>query len=390
MNGLRILTMAAVVCLTAAHAYAQTAVSFPATERRGTVIAVSGIAAPADRLPAGFAGQTDAVLKVLADRLTASGSSLAQVVSTTVYLANAADFPALNDAWKRTWPTAPPTRTTVVAALTRPGSLVEVSAVALTTGTERVIVQPAGWPVPASPYSWAIRSRDTLWVSGLIPRRGVDNTQVTGDMRVQTQAVLDNARTILSAAGMSMADVVSARVFVTDTAQFQAMNEVYRTYFPQAPPARATVRTALTHPDYLVEVTLTAVKGGERAVLITPAADGTPGRPNPNLSSAVRVGTSLYLSGMLGVLPDNAKDLGAQTAETLARLERTMALGGFTWSNVYESVIYVTDITTADTVVRALQARAGGRLPAGVVVGTGLMSPDGLVEIMLNARKQEH
>ncbi len=387
MNRFRILTATAAVCLLAAHVCAQTAVSFPAVERRGTVITVSGIAAPAGQLSAGFAAQADAILKALEDRLAASGSSLSQVVSTTVYLANAADFPALNEAWKRTWPTAPPTRTTIVAALSRPGALLEVSAIALTIGTERIIVQPAGWPVPASPYSWAIRSGDTLFVSGLIPRRGADNTQVTGDMRVQTQGVLDNARTILEAAGMTMADVVSARVYITDIAQFQTMNEVYRTSFPQAPPARATVRAALTHPDYLVEITLTAVKGGGRTVLTTPAADGTPGRPNPNLSSAVRVGPALYLSGMLGVVPGNAKDLAAQTDETLARLERTMALAGFTWSNVYESVIYVTDISTADTVVRALQARAGGRLPAGTIVGTGLMSADGLVEIMLTARK---
>ena len=387
MNRFRILTATAAVCLLAAHVCAQTAVSFPAVERRGTVITVSGIAAPAGQLSAGFAAQAAAILKALEDRLAASGSSLSQVVSTTVYLANAADFPALNEAWKRTWPTAPPTRTTIVAALSRPGALLEVSAIALTIGTERIIVQPAGWPVPASPYSWAIRSGDTLFVSGLIPRRGADNTQVTGDMRVQTQGVLDNARTILEAAGMTMADVVSARVYITDIAQFQTMNEVYRTSFPQAPPARATVRAALTHPDYLVEITLTAVKGGGRTVLTTPAADGTPGRPNPNLSSAVRVGPALYLSGMLGVVPGNAKDLAAQTDETLARLERTMALAGFTWSNVYESVIYVTDISTADTVVRALQARAGGRLPAGTIVGTGLMSADGLVEIMLTARK---
>jgi 2-iminobutanoate/2-iminopropanoate deaminase len=381
------LTATVAVCLLATHVHAQTAGSFPAVERRGTIVTVSGIAAPAGQLSAGFAAQADAILQALAERLAASGSSLSQVVSTTVYLANAADFPALNEAWKRTWPTAPPTRTTVVAALSRPGALLEVSAIALTTGTERIIVQPAGWPVPASPYSWAIRSGDTLFVSGLIPRRGADNTQVTGDMRVQTQGVLDNARTILEAAGMTMADVVSARVYITDTAQFQAMNEVYRTSFPQAPPARATVRAALTHPDYLVEITLTAVKGGDRTVLTTPAADGTPGRPNPNLSSAVRVGPALYLSGMLGVVPGNAKDVAAQTAETLARLERTMALAGFTWSNVYESVIYVTDISTADTVVRAFQARAGGRLPAGTIVGTGLMSADGLVEIMLTARK---
>jgi 2-iminobutanoate/2-iminopropanoate deaminase len=167
------------------------------------------------------------------------------------------------------------------------------------------------------------------------------------------------------------------------------MNEIYRSYFAQAPPVRATVVAALLHPNDLVEITLTAVAGTDRAVVTTPAVDGTPGKPNPNLSSAIRAGRRLYLSGMLGITPGVKTDLAAQTQETLARLERTMTLAGYSWSNVIDSTVYVTDISTADAVVRALAAKTGKALPSGTVVGTGLVSPDGVVEIMLTAAKQE-
>ena len=85
-------------------------------------------------------------------------------------------------------------------------------------------------------------------------------------MKAQTETVLRNAGEILAAAGMTMADVVSSRVFITDTAMFQDMNAVYRTAFQANPPVRATVKAGLTAPQYLVEITMLAVKGGEPRV----------------------------------------------------------------------------------------------------------------------------
>ncbi len=90
---------------------------------------------------------------------------------------------------------------------------------------------------------------------------------------------------------------------------------------------------------------------------------------------------------MLGVLPGNAADAAAQTTETLNRLERTMTAAGFGWADVAESIVYVTDMDAAPDVLKVFAARAGGRLPAGTLVGTGLVSPEGRVEIMLTASK---
>ena len=60
------------------------------------------------------------------------------------------------------------------------------------------------------------------------------------------------------------------------------------------------MKAGLTSPDYLVEITMVAVKDPSRKAITTPNADGTPGTPNPNLSPAIQVGKRLYVAGMLG------------------------------------------------------------------------------------------
>ena len=73
------------------------------------------------------------------------------------------------------------------------------------------------------------------------------------------------------------------------------------------PPARATVKALLTSSDYRVEITMVAVRSANRTAVTTPAADGTPGAKNANLSSAIRVGNRLYLSGILGNTADEQR-----------------------------------------------------------------------------------
>ena len=362
--------------------YAQS--GFAPVTVRGGLVYVSGILPPAPA-QADFASQAGQVLDELTRRLERAGTSIDRAVSTSVYLARAEDFAELNAAWAKRWPASPPTRTTIVAILPVPGARIQVSAVAAGPGTERTVVLPKGWSAPSSPYSYAVRAGDTLFLSGLVPRRGADGTLVKGDIEAQTNAVFDNAQAILAAAGVTLADVVSARVFLSDGAVFGRMNEAYRSHFPATPPARATVITPLVSPDFLIEITMVAVKGAGRTAVLTPAADGSPGRPSPNLSSAIKVGPHLFLSGMLGVLPGS--DAGAQAIEALNRLERTMTAAGFGWPDVAESIVYVTDVAAAPDVLKALAARSGGRLPAGTLVGTGLVSPEGRVEIMLTAGK---
>jgi enamine deaminase RidA (YjgF/YER057c/UK114 family) len=248
------------------------------------------------------------------------------------------------------------------------------------------VVHPSDWAKSPNPYSYGILSGDTLFLAGLVSRNGKDGSVVTGDVKVQTKTILDNGGEILKAAGMSHADVVQSRVYITDTAVFQDFNGVYRTYFPKDPPVRATVKSGLMGPQYVIEITMVAVKA-PREVVTTPNADGTPGAPNPNLSSSVRVGDRLWLAGMLGNTPATKDDAGAQAKETLARLGRTLKAAGFGWEHVKESVVYVSENKHAPAVWKEWAAQFPKDKPAGVLVESPLVAPDGLVEIMLSAAK---
>ncbi len=330
--------------------------------------------------------QTRQVLDNIAATLKTAGSSLANAASVTVYLKNQSDFAAMNDVYRTYWTKDPPARTTVMLPLLNEG-LVEIAVVAVPDGGERVVVNPSEWMSSPNPYSYAVKSGNTLLLSGLIARNGKDNSPIKGDMAAQTKAVLENGAAVLKAAGLSYGDVVSARVYVSDQAAFQDMNNVYRTYFPTDPPARATVKALMTSPDYIVEITMVAVKASNRSAFTTPAADGKPGTKNPNLSSAIRAGNRLYVAGILGNTAENKGDVKAQTAESLTRIGRTLKAAGYDWKDVVEGVVYLPDLTKFNDMNASYREVFGKDFPARATVGAGLMGADGAVEIMLVAVK---
>jgi 2-iminobutanoate/2-iminopropanoate deaminase len=325
-----------------------------------------------------IAGQTRGVLERARATLDASGSSLEQVVAVMVYLRSAADFQAMNAVYGTFWPADPPTRTTIVTELAPPGQLVQMSMVAVPAGAERTILHPAGWARSPSPYSYAIKSADTVFLSGLVSRSGRDNAVVAGDVRVQTKVIMDLAGEIFEAAGLTHANIVSARIYLPETVSFQPMNEAYRAYFPTAPPARATVQAALAGPQYDVEITLVGSSSAREVI-----SDGSP--PNPNLSTGVRAGRRVYLSGALGNTPATQGDVAAQTRETLTRLDRALAAAGCSPADVVDALVYVTRLETVPEVQREYRAFFGVHAPACTTVRSGLMAHDGLVEIMLTA-----
>jgi len=327
------------------------------------------------------AAQTRVVIERLRARLDAAGSSLAQVVSVMVYLKSATDFGTMNDAFRAYWPSDPPTRTTVIANLVIPDALVEMTMVAVPNGADRQVIHPSGWQRSPSPYSYAIQAGDAVFLSGLISRHGRDNSVVTGDVTTQTRVVMDNAGEILAAAGRSLSDVVSARVYLPDGSTFEAMNAEYRRYFSAEPPVRATVRAGLASAASAVEMTLVA--SSEPRTIIEPG-----GAQNPNLSTAIVAGGRVYLSGMLGNRPETAGDVGKQTTETLARIDRALQAAGSTRADIVDSLVYLTDISAFAQMNDAYRAFFGaGALPARATVEAGLFAPDGLVEIMMTAVK---
>ena len=114
-------------------------------------------------------------------------------------------------------------------------------------------IHPAG-ATPRGPYSPAVRAGDTIYISGQVAAEA-------GDVQAQTRQVLTSVQKILEACGAGMADVVRCGVFLTNAADFKAMNEVYAEFFGEARPARTTVIVAaLPIASALVEIDAVAYK----------------------------------------------------------------------------------------------------------------------------------
>jgi len=111
------------------------------------------------------------------------------------------------------------------------------------------------------PLSQATLAGNVLYIHGAVALNERGEIVGKGDIRAQTRQALENIRALVEAAGGSLLDVTQATVYLTDFADAPGMNEVYRSYFPVDPPARATVRVGLGHPDFLIEIQSTAVVG---------------------------------------------------------------------------------------------------------------------------------
>jgi 2-iminobutanoate/2-iminopropanoate deaminase len=113
-------------------------------------------------------------------------------------------------------------------------------------------------PKPIGPYSQAIKSGGFLFASGQVALDPRSNEFLAGDIRHQTERVLENVKAILEAGGANLHHVVKTTVFLKDMNDFAAMNEVYGNYFTSAPPARSTVQVARLPKDALVEIEVIA------------------------------------------------------------------------------------------------------------------------------------
>ena len=108
------------------------------------------------------------------------------------------------------------------------------------------------------PFSNGILVGNTLYVAG---QEGLDKGKLRpGGIGPETQAALQNVKNIVAAAGLQMTDVVSVNVYLADIAEFGEMNKVYKTFFPESRPARATVQVAALVSNARVEITAIAVK----------------------------------------------------------------------------------------------------------------------------------
>lgn len=124
---------------------------------------------------------------------------------------------------------------------------------------DKQIVNTSSAPTPIGPYNQAIRSGDTLYISGQVCIDPVTGELMNKDIQQETHQVMHNLRAILTAAGMSFSNVVKTTIFITDMNRFSEINEVYGKYFEGAFPARETVQVSALPKFVNVEISMIAV-----------------------------------------------------------------------------------------------------------------------------------
>lgn len=114
--------------------------------------------------------------------------------------------------------------------------------------------------IKGGPYSHVVEAGGFLFVSGMVPIDIQKKLMITDDIKKATELVLSNVKMALESAGSSLDKVVKATVFLRDIADFNSMNEIYKTFWPESPPARTCVAVKEVPGNFPVEIEVIAIK----------------------------------------------------------------------------------------------------------------------------------
>jgi len=122
----------------------------------------------------------------------------------------------------------------------------------------KTAVIPTGTTAPLAPYSPGTLADGIVYVSGTLAFDKQNNVVHVGDAAAQTKHVLETIKSVIETAGGTMDDVTFNSIFITDWANYGAVNKVYAEYFPGEKPARYCIQCGLVKPGLLVEIATTA------------------------------------------------------------------------------------------------------------------------------------
>jgi 2-iminobutanoate/2-iminopropanoate deaminase len=122
------------------------------------------------------------------------------------------------------------------------------------------VISTKNAPQAIGSYSQAIETNGTLYISGQIPVNPATGAIVEGGIKEQTEQVMKNIGAILNQAGYTYSDVVKSTCLLSDMANFKPMNEVYGSFYPENPPARAAFAVMELPLRVLIEIETIAVK----------------------------------------------------------------------------------------------------------------------------------
>lgn len=127
-------------------------------------------------------------------------------------------------------------------------------------GVERKIIATKNAPAAIGPYSQAVQMGNTVYLAGQIGIDPATGNIVAGGIEAETHQVMANIKAVLAEAGFDLSDVVQVQAYLADLEEYGSFNEIYATYFINAPPARAVIEAQRLPKDVRVEIMVTARK----------------------------------------------------------------------------------------------------------------------------------
>jgi len=327
--------------------------------------------------PEGFEAQVKQSLENLGAVLKSAGLDFSDVVNSNVYLTDIKNFAAMNKVYKTYFPAHPPARTTIAIPALPGDSQVEITFIASRSKSRRYVYPEGVKPAATDLYTGGVRVGDILYLSGQGSRHYKTKEFPQGEIEAHVKQVMENLGAVLKAAGMNFSNVIKSNVYLTDMANFQRMNDVYKTYFPSDPPARTTVGVAALPGEPPIEIAFIAAKTGAKKIV---KPEGT--QPNPIFSPAVMVGRTLFPAGKAGFAEGGVE---AQTKEAMDGLGETLKAAGMDFSNVVEGKVYLADIKDYAKMNEVYRSYFKSDPPARTCISVQKLVRDSKIEITLVA-----
>jgi len=292
---------------------------------------------------ANFSEQVRQSLDNVKKVVESAGLSMDHVVYVQVYLEDTKHYRELNDVFANYFPKDPPARG-VLGVARVPESPLQIAAVAVRDlhGKQPVLLPNAA---PNKAYSAGMLTYDRLFVSTM---QGIDpgNGTVPQDPALQVNLALDGVKSVVEAAGLSMAHMVFVNPYMTSEISYRAMNEQYAKRFEFGnTPARATIEVSSLPEGAHIAFTGVAVRDLTKRKAVRPK--NMP--PSPTASPCVFAGDTLYCSAKSGFIPGPnggvyTASTADQTRQTMRNLLDNLEEAEMNFDQVVSTTIYLDDL----------------------------------------------
>lgn len=312
--------------------------------------------------PVEFGQQVAQALRNVRGVLQAAHMDFGNVAWMNIYLASSADIAEMNRVYWQTIGPKPPARTVLVVGALANHERVEINCIAVSSSRRRRAIWPKGWPHGPHIDPPGIQAGDVLYLSAQSGANPVTG-QAPAAFQDEVKQSLDNVATILSAAHMSMKNVLWVNPYMSD-GEFRAMNSVYKTYFEFGnTPGRGTIQVMALPSGR--RIAFSCIAGADLAKRKAIRPLNMP--PSPTASPGILYGNTLYLSAKDGFVPGQGmitSDFNLQLRQSMRNLLDGLQSADMTFSNVVFSTVYLRDIQDYGRMNALYQKFFKGQFPA--------------------------